>query len=142
MHDFDAHVEEIEKANEPYLKGFKKYLKEKGLAKKTIDKHTENIEFFASAYLSRYRVKGIKDGIPEIDGFLGDWFIRKTTWVSKTHILENITSFKKFYQFLLEKHETSEEDIEMLEIVIDDGKEFWLERLQDYDNGTFFELYE
>lgn len=60
MNDFDARVEKIEKTNEPYIEGFKTWLEKKGLATKTIDKHTGNIEFFASAYLASYREKGEK----------------------------------------------------------------------------------
>lgn len=55
-------------------------------------------------------------------------------WASVTSIKENITSFKKFYQFMYENGEISKNDLFELKEEIKNCKDEWLENIRMYDN--------
>ena len=102
MEDFEKKVQVIQKENKFILEKFKRYLTSKKLSKSTIEKHVGNIDFFINDYLLRYDAVPAREGSNEIGFFLGNWFIRKAMWASVASIKENITSMKKFYQFMYE----------------------------------------
>lgn len=56
----------------------------------------------------------MEDGIPEILEYLGDWFIRKSSWASTYAIKENASSIKKFNQCMSEKGHIPEKDYKLL----------------------------
>jgi len=47
-------LNEIHKANGKYLKGFEKWLENKGLSEKTINMHVSNVDFYINYYLNYY----------------------------------------------------------------------------------------
>ena len=115
MTDYDKYEIEAEKvrnANKIHLSEFADWLKNKGLAKKTIDNHVTNIGFYINQFLLREDAADVTKGcLPSrLDDFLGDWFIRKTTWASCANIKSSAASFKKFYAFLLEKGVIGQDD--------------------------------
>jgi hypothetical protein len=65
----------------------------------------DNVGFYINEFLLQDDDDLIspEDGLSHIGWFLGDWFIRKAMWASKTSIKGNAASFKKFYAFLLEQ---------------------------------------
>ena len=98
MENYEKQFKENEKRNKKFIDEFEKYLKEKDLVEKTIKKHINNISLYLDDYLNYYELVKMEDGISRIDSFLGDWFIRKCMWSSKTSIKETAASIKKFYQ--------------------------------------------
>ena len=56
-------------------------------------------------------------------------------WASKTTILENITSFKKFYTFLNEIGKITEEDLNEMKNTIKEEKNDWINNLNKCLNG-------
>jgi hypothetical protein len=90
-------------------------LTEKGLASKTIKNHVDNVNFYLNDYLIRYEPICAVNGCGEhVNAFLGDWFIRKTAWVSRSAIKEYAVSFKKFYAYMLEKGAVEQTDYDFL----------------------------
>jgi site-specific recombinase XerD len=134
MEDFEKQVQIIQKVNTFILARFQTYLNDKKLSKSTINKHVENIDFFINDYLLRYEPTPAKEGSSHIGFFLGNWFIRKAMWASVTSIKENITSMKKFYQFMYENGEIEKYDIVELKEEIKNCKEEWFENIRMYDN--------
>jgi len=132
--EWELQVEIVKKNNNKLLFEFEEYLKVKSLKAKTINNHVFNIELFANEYLLRYSIIPVEKGFLEIGSFLGDYFIRKTSWASKYSINENIASFKKFYTFLNEKGEVSKEELSEMKELIKDEKEDWLEEVDSYWN--------
>ena len=57
-------------------------------------------------------------------------------WASVTSIKENITSIKKFYQFMYEIDEIEKDDLFELREEIKECKDDWLENLRMYDNPS------
>lgn len=141
MFDYDIKVEKNRKRNEKYIKEFEKWLNNKGLVKKTIKKHLGNVELYLDNFLTYYDITKMEDGINEIDTFFSDWFIRKCMWSSKNSIKETAASIKKFYQCMSEHNYVNKEDYKILCEEIKDNMEFWLESLEEYDNGTYFDIF-
>jgi len=128
----------IRKENQVHLDGFEAWLTAKGLAKKTIKNHLQNVDFYINEYLVRYEPVGAAKGCGfHVEGFLGDWFIRKTTWASRAEIKANAASFKKFYAFMLEKNEIEQNDFDALIAMIKEGLPEWLEKIDEYDSMEF-----
>ncbi|HFA50194.1 MAG TPA: hypothetical protein ENJ95_14380 [Bacteroidetes bacterium] len=78
--EWEQQVKETKKHNKQLLAGFEKWLTAKSLKPKTIKNHIGNLDFYADAYLLRYDIIPLEEGGTHIGMFLGDYFIRKTTW--------------------------------------------------------------
>lgn len=127
-------IEKIKNENKLLLEQFENHLKKSRLSQATIDKHTNNIDFYINEFLLYEGPQLPKEGVNQIDYFLGSWFIRKAMWASVNSVKENITSIKKFYQFMYESGEIEVEKLEQLKTEIKDNKDVWLKAIQDYDN--------
>ncbi len=134
MDEFENQVESIKDENRIILERFERYLGDKKLSKATIDKHVGNIDFFTNDFLLYYEPIAAKDGSSQVGCFLGDWFIRKAMWASVTSIKENITSIKKFYQFMLEIGEIDNDEFAELKEEIKECKDDWIKKVRMYDN--------
>ena len=134
----EKQLKENTKRNEDYLKMFKKSLEEKQLTTKTIRKHISNIDFYLNDYLTYYdEIIKMEDGTQHTRSFLGDWFIRKAMWASKSSIKEMASSLKKFYEYMSALGFVKISDYQEMCYEIKDNMDRYLENLEDYDNGTF-----
>ena len=134
----EKQLKENTKRNEDYLKMFEKNLEEKQLTTKTIRKHVSNIDFYLNDYLTYYdEIIKMEDGTQYTGSFLGDWFIRKAIWASKSSIKEMASSLKKFYEYMSALGFVKISDYQEMCYEIKDNMDFYLENLEDYDNGTF-----
>lgn len=134
----EKQLKENTKRNEDYLKMFEKSLEEKQLTAKTIRKHVSNIDFYLNDYLTYYdEIIKMEDGTQHIGSFLGDWFIRKAIWASKSSIKEMASSLKKFYEYMSALGFVKISDYQEMCYEIKDNMDLYLENLEDYDNGTF-----
>jgi site-specific recombinase XerD len=130
--DWDKKVEKIQGQNNKLLGEFKKWLENKSLKPKTVYNHVINIETYANIFLARYEVLQLEKGALEIGEYLGDYFIRKMSWASKSSIIENIASFRKFYTFLNEIGKVSDEDLMEMKELIKDEKMYWIDSVKDF----------
>lgn len=130
--EWEKQVEATKKHNEKLLLEFQQWLETKSLKPKTIETHVENMRFYANEFLIRYDMGTIEQGALEIDGFLADYLIAKTTWGSKSSIRENIAGFKKLYTFLCERGHTSKSDLQEMKDLIKTEKSDWLDAVDDY----------
>lgn len=132
--DYEKQVEINRKRNIKYLDLFEKHLQEKGLTDKTIRNHYSNVEFYLNDFLCYYDIQPMEEGCDCISEFLGNWFIRKTTWASCATIKSTASSIKKFYQYMLELDEIDTNDYKTLCVSIKDNLEGWLEGLRRWDS--------
>ena len=130
--DWETQVEKTKKNNNKLLIVFEEWLKGKSLKPNTIKNHVFNVEFFANDFLLRYEIIPVEEGSFEIGSFLGDYFIRKTSWASKSSIQENIASFKKFYTFLNEIGKVSTQELNEMKELIKIEKADWIKAVEDY----------
>ena len=137
--DFEAYEKEcaaVRRINGAHLSGFKKWLKNSGLAAKTIEKHVSNVDFYINDYLCYYDARDVKYGCYCVDRFLGDWFIRKAP-SSYSAIKANAASFKKFYAYMLAVNVIEQRDYDALCISIKAGMPDWLDEMKRYDDWLY-----
>lgn len=133
---WDQACETIRKENAKLLEEFESWLSAKGLGRKTVDKHTGNVEFYVNEYLLYEDAIRAKDGWDEIASFLGYWFIRKAMWASEGSIRSNAASLKKFYTFMHEKGLVDKEAVEYVREAIRDEMPDWLATLRRFDDPS------
>jgi len=131
-YDYDAQVRAIQAYNQPILDGFRAWLKQSGLAKKTIKNHVDNIDFFTD-YLVYYEPL---EKLDEADGsdvrmFLTDWFPRKALWASVTAVKSYLASFKKFFQWMGEAGRVSPETVADVLDTLKEGRDEFLEAVDE-----------
>lgn len=141
MMDYDEKVEENEKRNEKYINEFENWLTEKGLAAKTIKKHLNNVDLYINMYLNYYDITKAEEGMNQIYSFLNGWFIEKCLWSSRNSLKETAASIKKFYQYMSENNYVSSEDYKDMCILIKDNMNDFLEQVDAFDNGTYYDIF-
>ncbi|MGI6330052.1 MAG: recombinase [Bacilli bacterium] len=134
LETLEKEIKNIKKENEIYLKKFGNWLKKQNLSSKTINNHIDNVDFYINEFLCYYEFQSADIGYSSIDGFLGDWFISKAMWSSKSSIKSNATSIKKFYLFMLENGKIKEKDYKFLCDEIKEKMSDWLDALERFDN--------
>ena len=139
---YEKDCERIRKDNEKILSEFEKWLSDKDLSKKTIANHCNNVDFYINEFLLYEEAIEASDGIYEIGYFLGFWFIKKAMWASKSTIKGNATSFKKFYEFMLDKGKIDKEDYIELKEVIKNNMQEWLDTMDRYDDPEIEDMEE
>lgn len=144
MDDYEKYKEncaKTRKANERLLSDFEAWLKTSGLAKKTIDNHLSNIEFYVNEYLLYEEAIEAKDGVAAVDMFLGYWFIKKAMWASQSSIKGNAASLRKFYTFMYEKGLIDKDALADLKETIKEGLPEWLATLERYDDPSIEDVW-
>jgi site-specific recombinase XerD len=124
----------IKKDNAKLLKEFGAWLKSAGLSERTSASHHSNIEFYLNEYLLYEDVVEAKDGVDQVNSFLGYWFIKKAMWASEASIKGNAASLKKFYTFMHEQGLVDKQSLLELKQTIKDGLPEWLATLNRYDD--------
>jgi len=140
MDEFEKYEAECKKRreeNHTFLTGFTRYLKNKNLAKRTIDKHVQNIDFYTNHFLLYESPKRASEGVSQLDYFLGFWFIRKAMWASPDAIKENIASLKHFYSYMNKIGQVSDKEVSYMKEEIKEGKSEWIETVKKYDDPDF-----
>lgn len=134
--DYEKKAEAVREKNNEYLDAFGERLLAQGLSVKTINKHTGNVDFYINTFLLYYEVLDVTHGCYKVDEFLGGWFIRKAMWSNAESIKSNITSFKKFFSYLLDINVIASEDYDELCATIAENKDDWLDLVNSYNDPT------
>ncbi|NKQ34945.1 MAG: integrase [Chloroflexi bacterium] len=131
--DYDEQVEAIQEENEPILAAFEQWLADKGLVKKTIHRHMENVAFFAE-YLTYYEPLQPLDEADEVDfgSFCGNWFPRKAMWASANSAKSNLASFRKFTSFMEEAGYWDAKHAQAIRDDLKENKEEYIETAETY----------
>jgi hypothetical protein len=126
--DFEPEIKKQRKINKKILFEFENSMIHEGLSNKTITSHMSNVDFYINEYLQYYDAKSVQLGIDALDEFFMDWFPRKAMWSSQSHVKSNITSLKKFYNFMSSRGIVAPKDLNKLKLIIKENKENWLSR--------------
>lgn len=140
--DYELKIEQNRKRNEKFIKEFESWLTEKGLVKKTIRKHLNNADLYINDYLNYYDVEKMEDGIYSIYGFLDGWFIEKCLWSSRNSLKETASSIKKFYQCMSEIGYVTVDDYKKLCREIKDNMDEFLEQVDAFEDGTYYDMFD
>ena len=137
--EWEADCKRIRKDNKILLTEFQNWLKQKGLKEKTIRSHNGNVDFYINDFLLHTDTCEARDGAEMIGEFLGDWFIRKTTWASVAEIKSNAASLKKFYIFLLEKGAIAKIDFLEMKQLIKEEMPDWIDNMKrEFDEDSLW----
>lgn len=130
--EYEQKCKEIRSRNETFLNEFREDMVKSGLKEKTIENHCDNVEFYINTYLLRREALEMRSGATygELNGFLGDFFIRKCMWSSPSAIKGTAASFKKFYKSMLQRDHINEQEYKELTETIKDNMEDWLEEYE------------
>ncbi|MFO7979746.1 MAG: recombinase [Candidatus Aminicenantes bacterium] len=134
---YEAECKKRKEENHSFLTGFTRYLKNKKFAKRTIDKHVQNIDFYINDFLLYDSPKKASEGVNQLDYFLGFWFIRKAMWASPDTIKENIASLKHFYSYMNKIGQVKDKEVSNMEEEIKECKSQWIETVKKYDDPDF-----
>lgn len=122
---YEKECEEIREMNEGLLELFEQEMTEKGLSKKTINRHVPNVDFYINEYMLREDALPMEVGVGRLDMFFGYFFIRKCMWSTPASIKSTATSIKKFYRCMLDHGKIEKNDYEYLCSVIKEKMEEW-----------------
>ena len=131
---YEQACKKIEKDNALFLADFEKWLSAKGLAKKTIKRHEENVDFYINTFLLHEEAVPAKDGAGNASYFLGYWFIRKAMWASPASIKQNAASLKKLYTYMHQRGQVDADDLQNLKEAIKEEMSEWVATLERYDD--------
>ena len=137
--NYESKLNEIRESNDKHLESYAKWLEDKKLSTKTINKHLNNVDFYINYYLTYYDANDVTSGCYSIDGFLGNFFIRKALWSSVPQIKSTAASIKKFYQCMKEQGVVEEESYEYLCETIKENMDEWQNKMRAYDNLEYDE---
>ena len=121
----------FEKQDKIVMEEFSDYLKKENLSQKTIKSHMGNLGFFYT-YLTYYDESNsfAKMDFVDVGGFLGDFFPRKAMWASPSSVKSNISTFKKFFKFMVKSNHIPENEYDDLLSLIKSEKEDWIESVE------------
>ena len=144
MEDYKLYEEKLKKnkkRNERYINEFEEWLNGKNLVKETIQKHLNNVDLYINDYLNYCDINMMEDGAHMVYSFLGGWFIEKCLWATKSSIKETAASIKKFYQCMSEKKYISDKDYKSLCDELKNGMDDFLDLVEKFDNGTYYDMF-
>lgn len=130
--EYEEKCNEIRKQNRELLKLFEKDME--SLSPKTIQKHLDNVDFYINTYLLREDALTMDEGTAWLDGYLGDYFIRKCMWSTPGTIKSTAASIKKFYKCMLEHRKIAKEDYEFLCDEIKENLQQWMDDCELYND--------
>ena len=139
---YEIKCEKIRESNRKLLDDFAIWLQQSGLSRKTINKHTQNIDFYINEFLLYEDAEEPPEGIYSVNMFLGYWFIKKAMWSSAASIKSNAASLKKFYAFLHERGLVSQDDLALLKETIKKRMPEWLATLARYNDPSITDMEE
>lgn len=83
----------------------------------------------------------MEDGLNYSFEFLNGWFIEKCLWSSRNSLKEIATSINKFYECMSEKGYVKVEDYKYLCKEIKEHMNEFLEQMDAFDNGTYYDIF-
>ena len=127
IEDDETEFSNIEADNNAILKDFKQYLaREKGFKKTTVNRHLQNMDFFAYNYLLNYEWKPLAEVDDfDVEDYLGTWYIRKCINPLRRDIKSMLTSFKKFFIYMHHREKIDDEQLEAFRYACKDPMRYY-----------------
>lgn len=88
-----------------------------------------------------YDITKVEDGMNCIHLFLDGWFIEQCLWASKNSLKETAANIKKFYQYMSENNYVTVEDYKDMCNFIKENMDEFLEQMDAFDNGTYYDIF-
>ena len=124
---YENECNKIRETNAGLLELFEKNLAAQGLSGRTIRRHMSNADIYINDFLLHDDIHPMENGVHMLNGYLGDFFIRKDLSSTPGAIRTAAASIKKFYRCMLEHGKIKKEDYDRLCWEIHDEMELWQE---------------
>ncbi len=130
---YEQQVQAIQRANQPILDGFERWLKQAGLSEHTIKAHVDNMRFFARyLLLYAYSLRRLDEATEgNVYDFLEDWFPRKALWASVSSMKVYLASFKKFFTWMGATGLVAPETVEDVRSTLKDSRNLFLRKVAE-----------
>ncbi len=137
-----ADVEWIQKRGGELFGVFEHWLRDQGLAPRTIEKHMRNVGRFAIHYLF---CEGGSVGSPcpldeaapaDVDEFLADWLPYEGYGSTVAAVKSHIASLKKLYRCLRETGEMSVEEADEIIELLREDRAYYIDLAQEFDEDA------
>ena len=135
---WNKEVEMVKKQNQTVLDTFNEWLNAQSVPEGDIKQFIADISFFAQTFLILNEAIPVEKGMSHIDEYLGDFFIREVPWASPETIEGNEKSFLKFYSFLLNTQQISQDDFTYLQHVLSSESDKWVKNYHLYNSSCEF----
>ena len=141
--EFEEKCDIIREKNYEYINLFQADLIQHNLSIKTINRHTDNVDFYLNVFLLREDLVTMERGCGSwfIEDFFGYFFICKCMWSTPGSIKTTASSIKKFYKCMLNHDKIKKEQYDYLCETIKYGMGNWVsdcERYNNYDESNPF----
>lgn len=128
----DKRTNNTEVENKVYIDLFYHYLVNQHLAVCTIERHMKNIKVYINEYLKYREITEIQRGCYVVNNFFGWWYPGIHFQISKHTVNDYCATIKKFYYFMLENNNISQDDYDYLISEIKDKKYRWYSLCYDF----------
>lgn len=126
--------DDIEHIVTAFMEMFENDLNESGLSYKTIGKHLVNVSNYIY-YCYMYEAYNPRNySLRLLDGYLGNYFIRKCMWSNPKTIKSTSVSIKKFYLALLHNDKIDELTYDLVRNDIVKNLDEWVYKCQRYND--------
>lgn len=138
-----AQTEAARERNAELLRTFKQWLTGKDLSKKTVQRHMDNVTFFADAYMAgdggsiEAPRPADQTATMDVDEFLSDWFLYEAALASVGTVKANIASLKKFYVCLQEMGQMPAKKAGEVLKLLHVSRDYYIESAQEYEERAF-----
>lgn len=135
--DYESARGKMLERNDAFLEEFEQWLEGKGLKEKTIAGHLSNVSFYLDEYLQYEQATPMEYGAAwgYLNGYFGDFFIRKCMWSTPSATRQTLASLKKFYQCMAERGHIEEELYQSYLEDVKEMKEEWVSLCDEYNTG-------
>ena len=124
--------EELFCENAKYLGVFVRHLMDSGLANKTVDDQSDEIDYYLNNYLCWNRGLSMGAGAEEVGEYLGHYLLQTPFFLpSLTSFRTKITSIKKFYKLMYELGFVDREDYQGVLKTIKENQNDWLDYIRE-----------
>lgn len=134
-----------EERNDELFGTFEQWLDRQGLAETTVQRHLDNVEFFAGGYMAgdggftEVPRPADQAGVADVDEFLGDWFPYEANWPSVGTLKATMAALKKFYVCLKETGQMAAGKADEILEMLQSSRGRYIELMKDFEEDEFGE---
>lgn len=136
--EYEAREKALQELNVRYYNEFGDWLEGQGLSDKTVQKHIDNASVYLDLYLMRDLAR-VEDGASMLDGFFGDFFIRKCLWSTPGNLRTTAASIKKFYRCMEDLGHVPQGTADAVKSEVKASLNEWCEECRAFNEGEPFD---
>lgn len=134
--EYEKECERIKTENAALIETFIAEMEEKGLSRKTIKTHVDNVDLYINDFLLREAAEPMESGLSRLDSFFY-FFIHKCMWSTPGNVKTTAASLKKFYKCMMEHGRIENDDYKHFCEDLKEGVPEWQEECADLNNDDW-----